>query len=62
MAPDGKRKIKSEPDVDSEDDATLEPDPELRAISQSKTINFPLRANYRKWTAWEAFREIVQNW
>ncbi|KAH8174636.1 hypothetical protein LIA77_06055 [Sarocladium implicatum] len=34
----------------------------LDSIVRTKTINFPIRANYTKWPAREAFRELVQNW
>jgi len=47
----------------SDDDGfDLEQEVTLDSIVKRKTINYSIRASYTTWVAWEAFRELVQNW
>ncbi len=47
---------------DEDDGFDVEPEITLDSIVKRKVINFPIRASYTRWHAWEAFREVVQNW
>ncbi|KAG7289904.1 hypothetical protein NEMBOFW57_006281 [Staphylotrichum longicolle] len=52
----------SESSSEDDEEYDFEPEITLHSIKTSKTIHFPIRANYTKWTPREAFRELVQNW
>ena len=48
---------------DESDGDEREPDVDLDSIYNSKTFHLNLRSTYTTgWHAWEAFRELVQNW
>ncbi|CAK7240824.1 MAG: hypothetical protein STHCBS139747_002272 [Sporothrix thermara] len=62
MLPNGNSSNMNNHGDDSNDEHDGDPEITLASILSSKTISFPISANYTKWEPREAFRELVQNW